>query len=74
MARSSTQTPPPNTYRLRVQARQALPKKFQWEIVQYGTNSAVTIIRSSAPEFYATMEAAYQAGTPILHQYHQRGG
>lgn len=69
MARTARTDTPFAQYRLRVQARRGLPKKFQWEIVQYDVKGIPTIIRSSEPQYYETMETAYEAGTPILLQY-----
>lgn len=52
-----------------VKARKALPKAFIWEILQADEKGGNSVRRSSEPDCWSTMEAAYVAGTKFLAQY-----
>ena len=67
-----TGNPPPTPpgikrTRLLVRARTRLPKAFLWEIIESdGKGNGAVVVRSSLPETFPNMEAAYEAGKRIL--------
>jgi hypothetical protein len=56
---------PMERLRLIVKARQQLPKKFIWEIIQDDGAGRLSIIKTSQTA-YDAMETAYEYGKPVL--------
>jgi len=57
-------------YRLVVRARPQLPKRFIWQIVHDDGKDAT--VRQTSGETFATMDAAYEKGAPVLAEIRAR--
>jgi len=57
-------------YRLIVKARPQLPKRFIWQIVH--DDGKDTTVQQTSAQTYATMDAAYERGAPVLDEVRAR--
>jgi hypothetical protein len=73
MARLS-KSPPPSPmmrYRLVVEARAELPKRYVWKVV-HDNNVGETVVLQRSRDSYGSMETAYENGRPTLAEIRAR--